>query len=55
MLERRTGYVLQKEILRRRGIFKTMVMRNTRHFSMDADDLRELDGILEKLSPSYRI
>jgi dihydrodipicolinate synthase/N-acetylneuraminate lyase len=55
VLERRTGYVLQKEILRRRGIFKTVVMRNTRRFSMDADDLRELDGILEKLRPSYRV
>jgi dihydrodipicolinate synthase/N-acetylneuraminate lyase len=55
VLERRTGYVLQKEILRRRGIFKTVVMRNTRRFSMDADDLRELDGILEMLRPSYRV
>ena len=55
VLERRTGYVLQKEILRRRGIFKTVVMRNTRKFSMDADDLRELDGILELLRPFYRV
>ena len=55
VLERRTGYVLQKEILRRRGIFKTVVMRNTRRFSMDADDLRELDGILEMLRPYYRV
>jgi len=55
VLERRTGYVLQKEILRRRGIFKTVIMRNTRRFSMDADDLRELDGILEMLRPSYRV
>ena len=55
VLERRTGYVLQKEILRRRGIFKTTVMRNTRKFSMDAADLRELDGILEMLRPHYRV
>ena len=55
VLERRTTYVLQKEILRRRGIFKTVVMRNTRKFNMDADDLRELDGILELLRPFYRV
>ena len=55
VLERRTTYVLQKEILRRRGIFKTVVMRNTRRFNMDADDLRELDGILESLRPFYRV
>jgi dihydrodipicolinate synthase/N-acetylneuraminate lyase len=55
VLERRTGYVLQKEILRRRGIFKTVTMRSTRKFSMDAADLRELDGILEMLKPHYRV
>lgn len=55
VLERRTGYVLQKEILRRRGIFKTVTMRATRKFSMDAADLRELDGILELLRPYYRV
>lgn len=55
VLERRTGFVLQKEILRRRGIFKNVVMRNTRKFSMDEADLRELDSILELLRPSYRV
>jgi len=55
VLERRTGFVLQKEILRRRGIFKTVVMRNTRKFSMDAADLQELDSILELLRPQYRV
>jgi len=55
VLERRTGYVLQKEILRRRGIFRTVVMRNTRRFSMDAADLRELDGIMEMLRPHFRV
>ena len=54
VLERRTGYVLQKEILRRRGIFRTVIMRSTRKFSMDAADLRELDGILDLLHPYYR-
>ncbi len=55
VLERRTGFVLQKEILRRRGIFRTVTMRNTRRFSMDAADLRELDEILEMLRPSFRV
>ncbi len=35
VLEQHTGYVLQKEILRRRGVFRTVVMRSTRKFSMD--------------------
>ena len=55
VLERRTGYVLQKEVLRRRGIFKTVVMRNTRKFTMDAADLRELDRIMELLKPHFRV
>lgn len=55
VLERRTTYVLQKEILKRRGIFKTTVMRNTRKFKMDADDLRELDQIMEMLKPHFRV
>jgi 4-hydroxy-tetrahydrodipicolinate synthase len=54
VLERRTTYVLQKEILRRRGIFKTVVMRNTRRFTMDATDLKELDRIMEDLRPHFR-
>jgi dihydrodipicolinate synthase/N-acetylneuraminate lyase len=55
VLERRTGFVLQKEVLRRRGIFKTTVMRNTRRFSMDEGDLRELDEIMETLRPHFRV
>jgi 4-hydroxy-tetrahydrodipicolinate synthase len=54
VLERHTGYVLQKEILRRRGIFKTVTMRSTRKSSMDEGDLRELDAILEVLRPYFR-
>lgn len=54
ILERRTTYVLQKEILRRRGIFKTTTMRNTRRFTMDAADLRELDRIMDLLKPHFR-
>lgn len=55
VLERRTGYVLQKEILRRRGIFRTVTMRTTRRFTMDAGDLRELDEIMEMLKPHFRV
>jgi dihydrodipicolinate synthase/N-acetylneuraminate lyase len=55
VMERRTGYVLQKEVLRRRGIFKTVTMRNTRKFSMDEADLRELDHIMEILKPHFRV
>jgi len=55
VLERRTTYVLQKEILRRRGIFKTVVMRNTRRFTMDDGDMKELDRIMELLKPHFRV
>lgn len=54
VLERRTGYVLQKEVLRRRGIFKTRTMRTTRRFTMDDTDLKELDQIMEMLRPYFR-
>ena len=54
VLEMHTGYVVQKEILRRRGVFKTVIMRNTRKFSMDAGDLHELDEIFEVLRPYFR-
>lgn len=54
VLERRVTYVLQKEILRRRGVFKTTVMRRTSRFTMDATDLRELDEIMEMLRPYFR-
>ncbi len=53
-LERQTGFVLQKEILRRRGVFRTVVMRNTRRFSMDDGDLRELDEIMDVARPYFR-
>ena len=53
VLELHTGYVLQKEILRR-GVFGTVAMRGTRKFSMDAGDLHELDDIFEVLRPYFR-
>jgi len=55
VLERRTSFVIQKEILRRRKIFKTVVMRRTRKFTMDEFDLRELDQIMELLRPYFRV
>ncbi|MCC7499426.1 MAG: dihydrodipicolinate synthase family protein [Bryobacterales bacterium] len=55
VLERETGFVLQKEILRRRGIFKTVTMRNTRKFRMDAGDLKELDAIMEIARPYFKV
>jgi hypothetical protein len=55
VMERRTSYVIQKEILRRRGVFRTVVMRNTRRFTMDEADLRELDRIMELLKPHFRV
>jgi 4-hydroxy-tetrahydrodipicolinate synthase len=55
VLERRTTYVIQKEILRRRGIFKTVVMRSTSRFTMDPADLKELDRIMEMLRPHFRV
>lgn len=55
VLERRTTYVLQKEILRRRGVFRTVVMRNTRKFTMDEGDMKELDRIMELLKPHFRV
>lgn len=55
VLERRVSYVLMKEILRRRGIFKTVTMRNTRRFTMDDGDMKELDRIMESLKPHFRV
>jgi 4-hydroxy-tetrahydrodipicolinate synthase len=55
VLERRTSYVLQKEILRRRGVFATVKMRNTSRYFLDAGDTQELDLILETLKPYYRV
>lgn len=55
VLERRVTFVIQKEILRRRGIFMNTVMRRTRKFTMDAADLRELDQIMEILKPYFRV
>jgi dihydrodipicolinate synthase/N-acetylneuraminate lyase len=51
-----TTFVLQKEILRRRGgVFRTVTMRRTRKFAMDKGDLRELDAIMEATKPYFRV
>lgn len=56
VLERKTTFVLQKEILRRRGgVFRTVTMRRTRKFAMDKGDLRELDAIMEAAKPYFRV
>jgi dihydrodipicolinate synthase/N-acetylneuraminate lyase len=55
VLEQETTYVVQKEILRRRGIFRTIVMRGTRKSTMDAGDLKELDEIFDILRPYFRV
>jgi hypothetical protein len=55
VLELEVSYVVQKEILRRRGIFRTVRMRNTSKFAMDAGDLRELDEIFDVLRPYFRV
>jgi 4-hydroxy-tetrahydrodipicolinate synthase len=55
VLEEHTGYVLQKEILRRRGIFKTAQMRGVKKPSMDAGDQRELDEVFQALRPYFRV
>lgn len=55
VLEESVGYVLQKEILRRRGIFTNTLMRHTRRPLLDAGDLRELDAIFEALRPHLRV
>ena len=48
------GLRLVKEVLIRRGIFKTSGMRAPGSTKMDADDHRELDAILAKLRPLFR-
>ena len=43
-----------KEVLVRRGIFRTTLMRATGALALDADDQRELDAILDDLRPYFR-
>ena len=48
------GLRLVKEVLIRRGIFKTSGMRAPGSTKLDDDDHRELDAILTKLRPLFR-
>ncbi len=48
------GLRLVKEVLVRRGIFKTSHMRAPGSTQLDRDDHRELDAILTKLRPLFR-
>ena len=45
------GLQVCKEVLVRRGVFKTSRMRIPGSIEMDEDDHRELDALLEKLNP----
>jgi 4-hydroxy-tetrahydrodipicolinate synthase len=55
VLEQHTGYIVQKEILKRRGVFSTTVMRDTRKMGMDEWDHRELSEIFDVLGPYFRV
>ncbi len=55
VLEQHTGYIVQKEILRRRGVFSTIVMRSPRKMGMDEWDQRELTEIFDVLRPYFRV
>ncbi|MDP6115308.1 MAG: dihydrodipicolinate synthase family protein [Planctomycetota bacterium] len=48
------GLQVCKEVLVRRGVFKTSKMRTPGSIEMDEDDHRELDAILEQLNPLLR-
>jgi dihydrodipicolinate synthase/N-acetylneuraminate lyase len=49
------GLKVCKEILVRRGVFKSSAMRMPGAHPFDADDARELDAILEDLRPLHRV
>ncbi|MCE5307712.1 MAG: dihydrodipicolinate synthase family protein [Acidobacteriales bacterium] len=55
VLEQHTGYMVQKEILKRRGVFSTTVMRSPRKMGMDEWDQRELTEIFDVLRPYFRM
>jgi dihydrodipicolinate synthase/N-acetylneuraminate lyase len=49
------GLHVCKEVLVRRGVIKTALMRTPGIVKLDADDYRELDAILADLSPLFRV
>jgi dihydrodipicolinate synthase/N-acetylneuraminate lyase len=50
ILEGLLGMAFSKEIMRRRGVFKNHRMRMQAH-PLDADDLREIDRVWERIQP----
>ncbi len=48
------GLRVSKEVLVRRGVFKTSLMRWTGSLALDDDDQRELDAVLDDLRPLFR-
>lgn len=55
VLGQHTGYVVKKEILRRRGVFRTVTMRSASKFNMDKGHLHELDEIFGVLGPNSHV
>ncbi|MEM7531186.1 MAG: dihydrodipicolinate synthase family protein [Chloroflexota bacterium] len=53
-MERLLGIAVYKEVLCRRGIFKTRVSRAPKVY-LDANDLAELDAILESVGELFRV
>ncbi len=49
------GLPVSKEVLVRRGVFRTAGMRQTGALRLDADDQHELDAILADLRPYFRV
>jgi 4-hydroxy-tetrahydrodipicolinate synthase len=49
------GLRVSKEVLVRRGIFSSTLMRATGALALDEDDQHELDAILDDLRPLFRI
>lgn len=49
------GLPVCKEVLVRRGVFKSAAMRTPGTLGLDAEDHRELDAILEGIKPLFRV
>ena len=49
------GLPVCKEVLVRRGVFKSAAMRTPGTLGLDAEDHRELDAILEGIRPLFRV
>ena len=49
------GLRVSKEVLVRRGIFSSTLMRATGALALDEDDQHELDAILDDLRPLFRV